>query len=245
MMKRSEQEKAANRAAFHSLSPAAKAEHIWIYYKWFIILGAAALIILGSVVYRALTRKDPVLYLGFANVSLDSVTEGRISEGYLESAGFDPQRREILMYRDLYFSEEAAGEAHKMAYATQIKMMAAIEKQQMDLVLMSGSAWDILSKRGYLLDLGQLPSLSPALRELLAENEVILEDNSLEYELGEAPELRVLTEPAANALDLTELPLFQAVGLTEPLYFGIIANSPRQERCLDYVSYLLEAEPGQ
>ena len=45
-MKLSPQEKAARRAAFLAMSPAKKREHIWEYYKWPILLGLLALLIL-------------------------------------------------------------------------------------------------------------------------------------------------------------------------------------------------------
>ena len=44
-MKRSKEEKAADRERFRRLSFAQKAEHIWIYYKWPILLGLVFLII--------------------------------------------------------------------------------------------------------------------------------------------------------------------------------------------------------
>ncbi len=245
MMRRSEQEKAANRAAFQSLSPAAKAEHIWIYYKWFIILGIAALVIVGSVVYRVLTKKNPVVYMAWFNTVVGADLEQEIGPGFIRWKGLDPERNEVLVYRELYLAENDALDAHRAAYAAKIKLMAATEQKQLDLVLMSQEAWNILSEGGYLLDLQKSFSLPPALAACLSENRVILEDNTIEYELNEADELIIRTEPARNALEVSGLPMFRAAGFSEPLYLGIIANSPRQDVCMDYFQYLLEPVPGE
>ena len=60
-MKLSPQEKEAQRKVFRAMSPEKKAEHIYTYYKWPILLALIALLILGSTVYRQLTKKEPVV----------------------------------------------------------------------------------------------------------------------------------------------------------------------------------------
>lgn len=71
-MNRTEKDFKDARAAYRQLTFPQKLAHIWLYHKWPIILGLTALIILGSVVYRILTKKDPVLYLAMINASLNS-----------------------------------------------------------------------------------------------------------------------------------------------------------------------------
>ena len=85
-MKLPEKEKAAQKAAFHAMSPAKKAEHIYTYYKWPILLVLLALIVLGSVLHRQLTKKDPVLYLAFLNVSVGEDLERQLTADYLTEA---------------------------------------------------------------------------------------------------------------------------------------------------------------
>ena len=47
-----------------------KLEHIYFYYKWPILLGLIAVLILGSTLRRQLSKKEPVLYLALANVAV-------------------------------------------------------------------------------------------------------------------------------------------------------------------------------
>ena len=242
-MKRSKEEKAADRERFRRLSFAQKAEHIWIYYKWPILLGLVFLIIVGSAVNRRLHRKDSVLYLGLTNVVLSSELEGSVTAGFLENAGFDPKKAEVTLYKNLYLSEDAEGDAHRISYASKIRLFASLEGQKLDAVLMSRQAYDIMSQSGYLLPLPDFLSADPVLAKaaepFITENAVILSDNNIEYLLNEEDERQTVTEDVPNALVLNALPLFGA--FDEPVYLGFAGNTPRTEACLKYLSYLLSA----
>lgn len=243
-MNRSEKDYRDARAAYRQLPLRQKLGHIWLYHKWPILLSLTAVLVLGSVIYRVLTRKEPVLYLALVNVAVGSELEQPLTEGFLEAAGFDPARQALQLYPDLYLARETDEQTHRSAYATRIKLMASVEQQQLDLILMSGESYGILSSQGYLLPVAELleqaPELTDALAPLITENEVTLEDNDIEYQLGEAAEHRVVTETVANGLRLDPLPFF-AARFEEPLYLGIVANTPRRGVCLDFLRYLLAA----
>ncbi len=242
-MNRAEKDFRDARAAYRQLSFRQKLAHIWLYHKWPIILGLTALVIIGSVVYRILTKKDPVLYLAMINVSVNSQLEEAMTVGFLNDVGFDADRQELLIYRDLYLAEETDVTTHRSAYATRIKLMASVEQQQLDFILMSGQSYDILSSQGYLLAVEELlkeePALAEALAPIVTENEVTVEDNEIEYQLREAEEHIVVTETVANAFRLDALSLF-AGQFEDPLYLGVVANTPRRAVCLSYLRYLLK-----
>ena len=243
-MKLSPKEKAAQKAAFRALSPAKKAEHIYIYYKWYILLGLAALLILGSTLHRALTKKDPVLYLAFANVAVGSDLEEDLTGDFLLYDGADLRKTEVYLYRDLYLDEDADHLDHAYAYASNVKLMGAIQTQKLDLVLMDRKAYDLLSEKGYLLSLaeppeGAAPGLWEAMAPFVTENEVVLSDNELEVTLGEAETWERVTERVPNALRVTELETISRAAPDGELYLGLIANSPRQAAALRYLAYLL------
>ena len=94
-MKLSPQEKAARKAAFRSLSPAKKLEHIYLYYKWPILLGLIALLVLTSVLHRQLTAKEPVLYEALVNVSVGEDLQERL-----------PWEITDMLVCDSYFQQE-------------------------------------------------------------------------------------------------------------------------------------------
>ena len=238
-MKLSEKEKAARKAAFRAMGPGEKLGYIWDYYKWPILLGLVLLLVLGSVLHRNLTKKEPVVYLALANVALGEDLQRELTEGYLLHAGLDGRRQEVYLYLDLYLSDEADTLNHEYAYASKMKLMGAVSAQKLDLVLMNREAWDLLSRGGYLRELSGLPA---ALVPCLRENQVILSDNSIEYQLGEAETLQIETVTVINAVEINEFPLFSPAGFSEPVYLGLLANSPRPEASLDYLGYLLGEE---
>ena len=246
-MKLPEKEKAAQRAAFRRMTPAEKLDHIYTYYKWPIFLVLAALIVLGSVLQRQLTRKEVVLYLASVNVSVGEDLEESLSDGFLRYAGANPKKQEIYWYQALYLSEDADVLNHQYAYASRMKFLGALETKKLDVMLLNREGYDLLSESGYLLDLEDAlrredPALYEQIRDRLTVNQVIVQDNSLEYELGEADLMEQVFLERRNGLDLSDYPLFREAGFPDTVYLGIAANTERLDTALQYVAYLAGAE---
>lgn len=244
-MKLSQKEKAARRAAFRNMSLEKKMEHIRTYYLWAIVLGLVALAILGSAVHRQLTKREPVVYLGFVNIAVGEELEGRLTDGFLRFLGADAKRQQVYLYRELYLSDDADTLNHEYAYASRMKLMGAVGAKQLDLVLMNREAYDLLSRSGYLEELSpaffaQDAALYERLSPYLTVNDVILSDNSIEYQLGEAETHEVETAPAQNGLAVTDFPLFAQAGFPEPVYLGVIGNSPRPADCMRYLAFVYD-----
>ena len=243
-MKLSKEEKAAQKAAFRAMSPAKKLEHIFTYYNWLILLVLAVLVILGSVLRRELTKKEPVVYLALLNISVGSDLEQSLTAGFLDASGADAGRQEVYLYRDLYLSEDADTLNHEYAYASEMKLMGAVQSQRLDLVLMNREAYDLLSQKGYLADLSA-PADGEAWPEELAayltENEVVLSDNTIDVLLDESIEEERVTRWVPNAFLLSQIPLFQNAGFDGEVYLGLVANSPRTDAALGYIRYLAAA----
>ena len=234
-MKLPEEEKAAHKAAFKAMSPGEKADYIFTYFKWPIILGLVALIILVSTLHRQLTKKEPVLYLAVINVTLGEDMETKLTADFLKEAGFSERKNEVYLYRDLYISEDTDEMNHEYAYASKMKVVGAVSAEKLDLVLLNQEAYDLLSRQGYLLELSSLPAeLSP----LVTENEVILSDNSIDYLLGNEEEEEFVTKTVSNAIAVSSLPLFQDAGFDGEVYLGVIGNSPRKENVESYLRYI-------
>lgn len=231
----SPKEKAALRESFRNMTPREKADYIFTYYKWYILLGLIALAVAGNFLWRQVTKKEPVVYLGMVNVTVGTDLEQAMTTDYLVAAGFNPRKNEVSVYTGMYLSEDASTENHEYAYASRLKVMASVNAQKLDVVLMNQEAYDLLSGSGYLLE------LAPLLGEDfpgLTENQVVLEDNSIEYTLNEADELHIVTEGAWNGVEITDSPLFRDAGFDGAVYVGIIANTPRPEETVRYLQYL-------
>ena len=225
------------------MSPQKKLDHIYTYYKWPLLLGLIALIALGSVLHRQLTKKESVLCLALANVAVGEDLEDELTDGFLRFLGADAKKREVYLYRDLYLSDNADTLNHEYAYASKMKLMGAVSAGKLDLVLMNREAYDLLSRSGYLLELSpalftENAALYAQVLPILSSNEVVLSDNNIEYQLGEAETLEVETETVRNALDVSSLPLFARAGFPDAVYLGVIANSERLANCIEFVSYV-------
>ena len=234
----------AVREAYRRMGLKAKLVYILTYYWWAILLGIIAAVILGSVIHGQLTKKQNLLYIACLNVSAGGELEESLRQGYLDFAGEDPKKTDVLLYRNMYISADPADADHQMAYASRLKLMATINGKLLDLGLMNREALEILSAAGYLLDLSEFAErggIPEALLPYLTENVVVLEDNAIEYNLNEADEYHEVTALKTNTLDLSEIPVISGAGFPDSIFLGIIANTPRLERCTDYLKYLQSA----
>lgn len=235
MMYRQPEEIAALRESYRKMSVAEKVEYIYTYYKWFFILGLIALVIAGNTLHRQLTKKEPVLYLGLANVAVGTELEDTLTQGYLDYADINSKKNEVLVYTGLYLSKDPTTENHQYAYASRMKIMAAVTAQKLDVVLMNREAYDYLSQDGYLLPLTELPE---SLMPYRMENEVVLESNAIDVQLNTATEYHIVTETVPNGLDVSTFPLFQNAGFDGAVYMGFIANTGHFDTDISYLEYL-------
>lgn len=245
-MKLSEQERSARKSAFHQMSSTQKADYIITYYKFPILLGLIAIIILCSTVYRQLSKKEILLYTAYINVAIGDDLDDVLTSEFVGAADRDRRRNEVYAYRGLYLSDDASLANHEYAYASRLKLLGAINAKQLDIVLMNREAYGIFSQSGYLLELSPLTlddtELRQKLEPYLSENAVIIEDNAIEYNLNEADTYQAVIEEVQNAVEVSSLPVFQAAGFSDSVYLGVIANSPRLATDLLFLEYLVTAE---
>ena len=232
----SEEEKAANRAAFKKMNLPQKAEYIFTYYKFPIIAAVIAIFFLSNAIYLQITRKETALYCSLVNVTVDGQLANRLTVGFLESMDIDPDKN------DVSYSELNLSGGGQYAYSSRVKLMATIESQMLDVVLMDREAYDMLSANGYLLPLSELLSpdagLAAELAPYLTENTVIVEDNQSDVERGTADEYWSETEDVVNGLNISGFRLFAGAGFSEDLYLGVIGNTARPEMVRSYIGYL-------
>ena len=218
-----------------------KISYFFSYYTIHFILAVLAVVIITASLVRILTRKEVLLYFALTNTAIGSELESELTDAFLSASGFDSRKNEIELYKELYISNDPAQENHEYAYASSLKVMAAINAEKMDLVLMNKESYDVFSGSGYLQDLTALlkdSALLDTLEPYLVQNEVTLADNSLDVALGEAAETKVVTETVTNAVNVSDLPAFRKAGFPADIYIGVIANSPREGAIIRYLAYL-------
>ena len=227
----------------HSLHGGKKLQYIWDYYKLPLTLLCIVLYIIGYVIYGRLTHKDTILYTALVNVSAgEDLTRG-LGRDFLDYLKLDPSENKPELYTGLYLTDDERNEYHQYTYASRMKIQAAIDGERMDVVLMNREAFDAFSQSGYLYDLEELlRSENPGLYELLSSdlvgNIVILEDNSMDMLFDPSLAYSAETKEAFYGIDLSRTSLIGQAGFGEPVYLGIVANSPRVDTALKYLQYL-------
>ena len=108
---------------------------------------------------------------------------------------------------------ETANADGQYVYASELKLLAAVSAQQLDVILMDTAARDQLQDEEYFLDLRTLDADFSSLDELSADG---------------------LT------LDISDSPFIAQAGFEESVYLGVIANAPHPERAAAYIRYLLK-----
>lgn len=248
-MKLTQKERDHLKASFRKMSLRDKVDYIFTYFRLPIVVGLVLLYFVSYTVYRQVTKKEAVLYTALMNISVGEDFESQLNERFISTVGGEPKKAEVYIYQGLYMSDNPSAENHEYWYASNLKLMAAIEAKQIDIVLMNKEAYDVCSQKGYLLDmyslLSQNESLCSLLEPYLTTNTIIIEDNSIDYALNKTHRYQAVTEEAVNGIDLSMFPMFQEAGFPESVYLGVIANSPRSPAVIQYIEYLTAAQSAE
>ncbi len=226
----------------------AKIGYIWEYYKLPIVIICIFLYIAGYLVYGSMTHKDTVLYAALVNMSADDTFTEELSTDFLDYLGANARKEEVELYDGLYLTEDESDADYGYVYASNTKITASIAGGLLDVVLMDKTAFDILSKNGYLCNIEELliqeaPDLYEKLQAGLVTNTVIIKDNSIDTQLDSSVTYKAETDEYPMAVDLSQSDLILKKGFNGTLYLGIISNSPRMDTTIAYLRYLTEPLP--
>ncbi len=220
-----------------------KLQYLWDYYKLHFVAAGIILYILGYMLYGHFTKKNIILYAAFINIAPSDILTETLSDGFLVSQDLDLNQNDFYLYTGLYLTNDEANPYHEYTYASRVKLIAAIDSEALDIVLMDQEAFDAFSQNGYLYNMEEFlseadPGLYKSCRELLRENIVILEDNAEEAALDSSVAYTAETEEYPMALEITQSALLKEAGFTEPVYLGMIKNTIREEAAAEYIRYL-------
>lgn len=226
-----------------SLNGKNKIQYIWDYYKLPLALFGILLYILVYVSYNHFTCKDTILYAALVNVNAGENLTAGLSDDFVEYLNMNPSKNKLELYTGLYLTDDEQNEYFQYAYASRLKILAAIDGEELDVVLMNREAFDAFSQNGYLCDLETFLSqedlvLYDTIKQDLAANITILEDNLIELQLDPSVVYYAVTEEHHYGIDLSHTDLIRDAGFKEPVYLGILANSPRRDNAISYIRYL-------
>ncbi len=136
----------------------AHVEWLWLYYKWYAIVGIIALFLVGSVVKTFVTAKPAAVNAVLINADLPGENEGTtIAEGFAQAAGIDLRRKEIR----LDMSSSLTPGLQFTSYDQAIIQRLAVYGQSGDLDVVAADT----SIYSYLVNVGTVIDLRLALTE--------------------------------------------------------------------------------
>lgn len=226
-----------------SLHGKEKLQYIWDYYKLHLTVLCILLYIIGYTIYGHFSHKDIVLYTALVNVTTSEALTEELSIDFLRSQNINISKNELYLYSNLYLTDNEANPDHQYSYASRMKILASIDAEQLDVVLMNKEAFDAFSQNGYLCNLEELLTskdynLYEKLSPYLISNTAILEDNSLDLYFDKSQDYQATTEEYPMAFNLSYSPIISAAGFEDTVYLGVIANSPRKDSTISYIEYL-------
>lgn len=237
----------ASLKTLQSLHGKKKIQYIWDYFKLPLAVLGIILYIIIYIAYRHFTYREPVLYTALVNINAGENLTRQLSGDFLDVMGMNTSQNKLYLYSGLYLTDDENNDYHEYTYASRIKILASIEGELLDVVLMDQEAFDAFSQNGYLCNIDEfLAAEAPALYEdiepYIVENTFIAEDNSFEMQFDSSLPYSAVTKEYPMGLDLSQAELIKQAGFEDTVYFGIIANSPRKDIALTYLQYLFYGE---
>lgn len=220
-----------------------KIQYIWDYYKFPLVVLCIFLYVIGYFLYGHFTRKDTILYTSLVNVSASESLTRQLSTNFIPYIKEDSSKKELQLYTGLYLTDDENNPNHEYTYASRMKILASIDGEQLDVVLMNKESFDAFSQNGYLYNLEELlsneyPALYEKWKPYLVTNTIILEDNSTDVQLDSSISYQAVTEEAPTGLAISQTGLLHDAGFSDTVYLGIVANTPRADTAVHYIQYL-------
>ncbi|SKC02926.1 hypothetical protein SAMN06296386_11477 [Lachnospiraceae bacterium] len=185
-----------------------KAEYIFDYYKFHIGAAFAVIFIIVYILNGIFTHKDTVFSISAANLYLTEGTESFFTTDFLKEKGIDTRKNKADLYSLAITRDESES---GFTYASHMKLMTMISAENLDVIFMDDSSYELFATNGYLTDLSYLT------------------DDSSMFSDGKTDRLVI---PAS--------PYFEENG-SDKVYVGIAINSPHKGLAEEFIKYILKS----
>jgi hypothetical protein len=227
-----------------AMNQSQRIRYILDYYKLPILLGCILLYVIGYRIYGHLTYKDTVLYTALINVAPGETVTTGLSDDFMTYLHMDTDKKQFCLYTGWYLTDDESSEYYEYTYASQMKILASIDDEQLDVVILNKEAFDAFAQNGYLWNLEEFlkgTELYEKVKPCLVNNLEILEDNAKDVSYDSSIAYESTTTEYPMGIDLSKVPLIADAGFEDTVYLAVIANTPRSETVLDYLQYLFES----
>ena len=194
---------------FSQLNNTQKLQYILDYYKIHIIVTAAIICILFSIIRTVQKNHSIDLYVAYVNIASNDSLLTSIDE---------KSDLNISNYTNLLITEDPASDNLEYTYASSMKLMSAISADKLDIIIADSYGIEMANNAGYLTNpKAYLDTKNPAFANQL-EDYYLTDESNVPY-----------------AIDLSYSNLFVQAGFSEHLYVGIVASEEVSPEVLDYL----------
>lgn len=231
-----------NKEKWQAMDKKKKAQYVWDYYKWPILIVIVILIVAVDMIYISITKKDPVMTVAMFNMVPENPnsTDSDFGE-FLDTYGYENFDGAVSNYNSFYIYEESENpELHdKYYFAHGENLINMLYAQAIDVVFGRGQYFEILADGKAFMDLRTL--LSAETLEKFADSLVYCDPVPPEgYEPEEGEEV---FEPYPCAIMLKDNAWVKENGCyMTGCFIAVPMQSEVKQVTLDFLEYILALE---
>lgn len=229
------------RKKWDSLTGLQRARYLWDYYKLPFVIACIIIYIICFSIFLRLSKKNTILYAGLINIAPTEETMQMLSDDFLKYVGKTDPKDAFRLYTGWYLTTNKDSQHFEYTYASQLKILAAIDDEQLDVVLMDRESFDAFSQNGYLYNVDTLLKDTPIYEQLkpyMITNIEFLEDNAKDINFDTSIEFKSTSQEYPMGLELSDSSVLAGTHYSDTIYLGVIANTPRTDTVVQYISYL-------
>lgn len=133
---------------FRELSFKQKLEHIWIYYKWKILIPVLSVIAIISISMSLYENfKDSALYAVFLNSEFDDETNQAFVDDFIDYAQLDMKGKKVTLDSSMYIYRKN-GTSDTTSLSSNQKLLAMYTSIEMDVIISDQANFDYYAAQG-------------------------------------------------------------------------------------------------
>lgn len=241
------------REALKHGTPKEKFAYFMDYYKWHVVIAAAAIVFVVSLVTQILTRKDTVFYAAMIN-GAELETAEEFKQAFAEYASLDLEENDILFDTSVRISANDTSSYNSDAMASNEKLMVYVASGEVDVFVTDPGTLLQYAYNEFFLDLRTLltpeqisayePYFYYADQAVIDEIKAAQDAMDLDYVpvYPDSSDPDAMKDPVPIGIRLTDSSSLREnfYYTSEDLIVGVVTNSKRPETASKFIDFLLQ-----
>lgn len=226
-----------------------KLSYFWYYYKWYVIITIAVILLLVSFIHSLVSQKEDAFYGVFLNSWAQEGSDAYL-QGFADKLGVDTDKYDVMVDSSLYMSTTSIDQT---TVATSQKIMVYTAASELDVMVTDIDTIaqyannETFSDLRELLSPEQIAAYEPYFyyidQKPSAEEEEIFEPdeaNVIHYPDPTKPEEMDNPVPVGIYVDSCKNFIDSYAFLKDSVVLGVIVNTERPDAALAFIDYVFE-----